>query len=135
MEALLIAPFDASGEKLREAIQRSLDEFGVKVKLPDFESGVGSAGVITDAIASADFVIADVSRENPNVFYELGYAHALRKNTFLLVSKDASLKFPSDLGGMLYLTYDPQDLEGIGAYLKHRVLRLMQRREAREALA
>src|ERR1035441_10104337 len=94
MEALLIAPFDPSAQRLRDTIHRALDKAGVRLQNPEVEAGADYAEATTEAIASADFVIADVSRGNPNVFYEIGYAHALRKNTILLVSKDASPKLP-----------------------------------------
>lgn len=34
---------------------------------------------ITQKLASADLVVADLSGRNPNVFYELGYRRALKK--------------------------------------------------------
>jgi nucleoside 2-deoxyribosyltransferase len=130
MEALLITPFDPSATALRDTIQMALEDVGVRVKMPDLEPGADFSGVITDAITSADLVIADVSRKNPNVFYELGYAHALRKNTILLVSKDATPELPFDLAGMYYHSYDPHNLRELGDYLRHRVTGLKQRREA-----
>jgi nucleoside 2-deoxyribosyltransferase len=39
---------------------------------------------IYNQIAKADIIIADMTGKNPNVFYEVGYAHALGKNTILL---------------------------------------------------
>jgi nucleoside 2-deoxyribosyltransferase len=36
------------------------------------------------AIATADLVIADLSGQNPNVFYEVGIAHTLGKPVLLL---------------------------------------------------
>lgn len=34
---------------------------------------------IYNQIQHADYIIADMSSKNPNVFYEVGYAHALQK--------------------------------------------------------
>ena len=130
MEAVLIASFDPSEKALVETIQRSLEEIGVSFRAPRFEAGALWADAITDAITSADLVIADVSRGNPNVFYELGYAHALRKNTILLVNRDARANVAFDLAGTQYLIYDPQDLRELRIYLQHRVSYLKHRREA-----
>jgi len=130
MEALLIAPFDPSAERLRDTVHRALDRAGVKLITPDLEAGAVWAEATTEAIASADFVIADVSRGNPNVFYEVGYAHALRKNTILLVSKDADPKLPTDLEGTFYLTYDPQNLRDLGEYITRAANGFRSRREA-----
>jgi nucleoside 2-deoxyribosyltransferase len=38
-------------------------------------------------IYKADFIIADMSERNPNVFYEVGYAHAKDKNVILITKR------------------------------------------------
>ena len=56
-------------------------------------------------LLTADLVVAEVSIHNANVFYELGIRHALRQHrTFMLRSKGD--KYPFDLEGYRYLTYD-----------------------------
>src|SRR5438874_6626960 len=42
---------------------------------------------INDYIRNADVIIADCSERNPNVFYELGIAHAYGKKV-ILITKD-----------------------------------------------
>ena len=46
-----------------------------------------------EQIAKADIVVAEVSEPNPNVFYEVGYAHALGKTTILLKREAANIPF------------------------------------------
>jgi hypothetical protein len=48
---------------------------------------------IYNQIAKADVVVADMTGQNPNVFYEVGYAHALAKRTILLTQKAADIPF------------------------------------------
>ncbi len=48
---------------------------------------------IYNQIAKADFLIADMSNRNPNVFYEVGYAHALGKNVILLTQNSKDIPF------------------------------------------
>lgn len=48
---------------------------------------------IYNQIAKADFVIADMTGRNANVFYEVGYAHALGKRTILLTRDAADIPF------------------------------------------
>ena len=48
---------------------------------------------IVYAIHGADYVIADLSKQNPNVYYELGFAHALEKPVILLTSDISTLPF------------------------------------------
>lgn len=61
-------------------------------------------------LLTADIVIADISIQNANVYYELGVRHALRgKHTFMIRASGADLKtdeVPFDLKTDRYLTYD-----------------------------
>jgi len=43
--------------------------------------------IIWEQIQRADLIVADLTDRNANVFYELGYAHALGKNTILLTQR------------------------------------------------
>ena len=59
-------------------------------------------------IVASDLIIADVSVDNANVFYELGIRHALRpRHTLLIRAKSNSgPKFPFDLQTDRYFLYD-----------------------------
>ena len=47
----------------------------------------------------------DITPTNPNVFYELGYAHALQKPTILLANRQIE-KLPFDVSGYWVIFYD-----------------------------
>jgi hypothetical protein len=49
-------------------------------------------------------VIAEITPVNANVFYELGYAHALGKDTILLAERGKQLPF--DVSGYRCIFYD-----------------------------
>lgn len=70
---------------------------------------------IYNQIAKADIVVADMSGQNANVFYEVGYAHALGKRV-ILVTKDAA-DIPFDLKHRFHIVY-----EGSISKLKERLL-------------
>ena len=55
-------------------------------------------------IAQSDLIIADLTRCNPNVFYELGLAHALRRSVILLTQDIEDVPF--DLQPYRTLEYD-----------------------------
>ena len=59
---------------------------------------------IVKGIVESEVVIAEITPVNQNVFYELGYAHALDKPTILLAERDAPLPF--DVSGYRVLKYD-----------------------------
>ena len=48
---------------------------------------------IYNQIAKADLIVADMSGRNPNVFYEVGYAHALDKEVVLLTRSADDIPF------------------------------------------
>jgi hypothetical protein len=59
---------------------------------------------INDAIRNADVIIADCSRRNPNVFYELGIAHAYGKKV-ILITHDPIQEAPSDIRHYDFIHY------------------------------
>src|SRR5258708_1379266 len=54
-------------------------------------------GRITDeivrAIRNSYFVVADLSEERPNCYYECGYAHALGKPIIMLIQRGQEIHF------------------------------------------
>jgi predicted nucleotide-binding protein len=121
---LIITPLDSAGTRLKDTIQRALDEVGIRtLRLENLSSGAALVNAVTDAIKSADFIVVDVSRQNPNVMYELGYAHALRKPTILIMDSDINSPLPSDLQGLLYLTYDSDNLRDLRNKIMHNAQR------------
>ena len=73
---------------------------------------------VIEALSEADFVIADLTGRNPNVFYELGVRHALRNNT-ILIAQDID-DIPFDLRGQraICYRYDPESLIGFKRQLQ-----------------
>ncbi len=65
--------------------------------------------VIYTQIYKADFLIADATGKNPNVFYEIGYAHAISKKIIFLVQDPNDIPF--DIRVWRYLQYSPRARE------------------------
>ncbi|MEA1906032.1 MAG: hypothetical protein U9N12_03625 [Euryarchaeota archaeon] len=59
---------------------------------------------INDFIQNADVIIADCSGRNPNVFYELGIAHAHERKV-ILITRDAVHEAPSDVRHYEFIHY------------------------------
>jgi hypothetical protein len=57
-----------------------------------FRPGVVMVDVAT-RIQDAAYLIADLTGKNPNVFYELGYAHALNKSVILITQQINDVPF------------------------------------------
>jgi nucleoside 2-deoxyribosyltransferase len=129
----VIAPFDAEGRRVRDIVRRAIQETGLTVVIRDSDGMRPSAeltSTILDAIRDADLIVADVSRQNPNVLYEVGFAHALRKPTILLVSIKSGSGLPSDFAGLQSITYDPANLERLADLVKAETNALTMRRSA-----
>ena len=60
---------------------------------------------IVKRIEESSLIIADITPDNPNVFYEVGYAHALKKPTILLSDRTRE-KLPFDVSGFRTIFYD-----------------------------
>jgi hypothetical protein len=56
-----------------------------------FEEGIVSR--IYNQISKADIIVAEMTGRNPNVFYEVGYAHALGKRVILLTATAQDIPF------------------------------------------
>jgi hypothetical protein len=81
-------------EVYSEVIKSVCESENIDVTRIDEEAGPGMIiQDITRAIREAKVVIADISPVNANVFYEVGFAHALNKPTILLAEKGTKLPF------------------------------------------
>ena len=96
---------DPYNEVYRDAIEPIISEIGYEPVRVDDISGPGLIlNDIWKQITEASVVIAEISEKNPNVYYELGAAHALGKPTILLAAKGTSLPF--DVGPHRCIFYE-----------------------------
>lgn len=93
-------------ELYSEVIRPTCEEFGYRVvRADDYYSTGLIIDDITRSIREASVVIADVTPNNPNVFYEVGFAHGIGKPTILLSDRKRD-KLPFDISGFRTLFYD-----------------------------
>jgi tetratricopeptide (TPR) repeat protein len=92
----------------REVIQPAVQELDMECRrLDEFSPGAIWHKTMLTALISSDLVIADLSTSNPNVLYELGVRHALKRGRTLLIS--AKGRLPANLGYAQALWYEPDD--------------------------
>lgn len=82
------------------------------------EPGIITRQIVEQLIA-APLVIADLTGSNPNVFYELGVRHSVRKPVIHLA--EMGTKIPFDVGGMRTFFYDLTNPSQIRKSLKELV--------------
>lgn len=98
-----------------------LTEAGFSVaRADDLSTGQNIMADIVQSICAADLVVAEITAPNPNVYYELGIAHAMRIPTIIL-SQDIDA-LPFDLRSYRILTYTTDFVAIQGAKEKLRIL-------------
>jgi len=105
--AFIVMQFSSPFTEIYEEVIRGVcDEFNIEAHRADETYGPGLiiADVVRE-IAESEFVIAEISPPNPNVYYEIGYSHAINKPTILLASRDIE-KLPFDISGFRVLFYE-----------------------------
>jgi hypothetical protein len=105
--AFVAMPFsDPYDTVYREVIRAVALEEGLDVVRVDEVTGPGIIFEdIKQQIENASIVIAEISAPNQNVYYELGYAHALNKPTILLARRSQEL-LPFDIRSYRVIFYD-----------------------------
>lgn len=106
--AFVLMPFDKTFDDIYKlGIQETAQQCGVNATRLDeqlFDSNMVLE--IYKQIDKADFIIADMTSRNANVFYEVGYADA-RKKLILLLTKNAE-DIPFDFLQRPHIIYNGQ---------------------------
>lgn len=89
---------------IKESIE-SIDE-NIEVTRADEVSTAGSiSSDIFKRLILSDYVVADLTYPNPNVFYELGLRHVIRNKTILIKEKGSN-NSPFDISSLRYIEYE-----------------------------
>jgi hypothetical protein len=115
---VVLTPFAEDEFETFAEIKSACERGGFKCVRGDEEyTPADILGHIIRLIVKARIVIANVDSRNPNVFYELGVAHALSKQT-ILISRNVT-DVPFDIKGLRILTWKTHDdlRQGIQAHV------------------
>lgn len=103
--AFVLMPFDLLSDWIFQIVIRpELEAGGYVAKRAD--SSLGVVAIMQDivqGITDSDLIVADLTGRNPNVFYELGIAHALRKDVLMIAR--SSQDIPFDLAAYRTVVY------------------------------
>ncbi|GAA0668246.1 hypothetical protein [Rheinheimera tangshanensis] len=102
----VLMPFDeALNDTYKFGIKGAAEDAGAYAERLDEQIfNEGMLDRIFNQINKADVIVADMTGRNPNVFYEVGYAHALGKYVILLTQSVKDIPF--DLQHQQHLVYD-----------------------------
>ncbi len=101
----VVMPFDDSFNDIYVlGIRETAEKLGYVVERADEIEHIGSIiDLIQEKITNCDAIIADTTDSNPNVFYEIGYAHGI-KRPVLFICKEGK-PIPFDLQSINYIIY------------------------------
>ena len=93
---------------------------------------------IESGIRSAAACLVDITLDNPNVWFELGYALASQKDVVLVCSKERTTHFPFDVQHRTIIKYSndaPRDFECLSGAITERLKSLLSKEAFLEGLA
>jgi hypothetical protein len=116
-KCFVMMPFSRDYDDLYgQVIEPAISSEGFEAVRTDRINLVGNAlNVLKNAIEASDCALAVITRCNPNVMYELGFAHAQGKPVILLTEGapgESTLELPFDLKNEYVIQYRP-DFQGL----------------------
>ena len=131
----ILMPFKPAYQPVYDSIVLSLDKMESPITAVRADDLSDNKEIIQDImynIATAEFVIADLTSLNPNVLYELGLSHALKDDVIIITQKIADVPF--DLRHFRCIEYSQTDkgLRLLGTILRKTIEEIRTRRMSAE---
>jgi nucleoside 2-deoxyribosyltransferase len=133
----VIQPFDAGkfDKRFDDVYKPAIEAAGLEPYRVDRDPAVEVAiDAIEEGIRSATICLADITTDNPNVWYELGFAFAAGRPVVMVCSHERpDKKYPFDIQHRTIIPYvadAPSDFERLKQSLTDRMKALLSKREA-----
>jgi DNA-binding MarR family transcriptional regulator len=105
----VLMPFDAALDAVYDAIKAGAEDVQMRCERADkARDNQAVIEKIKRSVQKAGIIVADMTCENPNVFYEVGYAHGLGKDC-ILITQAQSETVPFDLRHLEHIKYSVND--------------------------
>ncbi len=129
----VMQPFDRGkfDKRFDDVFKPAIEAAGLEPYRVDRDPGVSiPIDEIEKGISGADVCFAEVTTDNPNVWFELGFAIASGKQVCLVCSKERSTAFPFDVRHRTIIEYEvgaPSDFSRLGKAITERLKAVLER--------
>ena len=116
-KCFVIQPFDGGvfDKRYRDIFKPAIEDAGFEAYRVDEDLSVRiPIEDIEKNIENSDICFAEITTDNPNVWYELGYAFACKKDVILVCQSSERKKFPFDIQHRHIISYEstsPSDFD------------------------
>ncbi len=138
----VIQPFDSGkfDKRFDDVYKPAIEAAGLDAYRVDRDPKVEiPIEAIEDGIRNSAICLADITTDNPNVWYELGFAFAAGRPVVIVCSEErTSRKYPFDIqhrAVISYKTESPRDFSGLQRALTSRIKALLDKTEALRQIA
>lgn len=129
----VIQPFDGAkfDKRFLDVYKPAIEQAGLEAYRVDVDPGVLiPIESIEKGIRQATICLADISTDNPNVWYELGFAFAAKRSVVMVCSDErVGRKYPFDIQHRSIIPYQadsPSDFEKLKSNLTNKLKALLQ---------
>lgn len=108
----ILMPFDSKFDIIYGHIKQALNDNGYMCNRAD--EILGSKPImnkILNEILKSQYIIADLTDSNPNVFYELGIAHTYKDSQNIILLKQQGGKIPFDITHLNHIIYNSNNIK------------------------
>lgn len=138
----VIQPFDGGkyDKRFNDVYRPAIEAAGLQAYRVDQDPGVTiPIESVEKGIRDATICVADITTDNPNVWYELGFAFASRRRVVMLCSEERiGRKYPFDIQHRTVIAYSTEsvsDFEVLRRKLTERLLALISSDEILDQIA
>ena len=138
----VIQPFDKGkfDKRFRDVYKPAIEAAGFEAYRVDQDAGVMvPIESIEQGIRQSAVCLADITSDNPNVWYELGFAFASRRPVIMVCSEErTSGKYPFDIQHRAIVPYmadAPSDFDLLRTAITNKIVAMVKRDEQLESYA
>lgn len=142
LTCFVIQPFDSGkfDKRFDDVYKPAIEDAGLEAYRVDRDPSVEvPIEAIEDGIRNAAICLADITTDNPNVWYELGYAFAAGRPVIMVCSDERKEKrYPFDIQHRTVISYQceaPRDFENLQLSLTNKIDALLNKTETLRQIA